>query len=278
MTELTEPTELPEVPLSTDGLTHVVRVGDTVRRPWRDYTATVHAYLAHVREQGVTFVPEPLGRDEQGREVLSYIPGDVPEEPLPEWATANDVLTDVAHLVRRLHDAADGWTPPENAAWGRLPEAKMAILDADDGLVVAHSDYCPGNVVFSDGRPAAIIDFDLTRPTTRVADCVNAMHWWAPLLDPRDRPEPLRDADMPGRVRLFADAYGMSEHQRSRVADVAVARARQSLAWARAVIARGDEVSPVFARWWEQSWKDQMPRTVAWVQREAPSIHAAVTR
>jgi hypothetical protein len=266
-----------EAPLSTDGLTHVVRVGDTVRRPWRDYTATVHAYLAHVRAQGITFVPEPLGRDEQGREVLSFIAGDVPVRPLPDWTTADVVLTDLAQLIRQLHDAASGWTPPVGAAWGRLPESAAPSLDPDDGLVVGHSDYCPGNVVFTGQRPSAFIDFDLVKPTTRVADCVNALHWWAPLIDPRDRPEPLRDADMPRRVRLFADAYGMTVHERSQVADAALTRARQSLTWARAVIARGDEVDPAFARWWEQGWKDQMPRTVAWLEDAAPTLHAALT-
>jgi hypothetical protein len=54
----------------------VVRVGDTVRRPARPSTATVQAYLAHLHCAGFTGAPVPLGIDDQGREVLSFVPGD----------------------------------------------------------------------------------------------------------------------------------------------------------------------------------------------------------
>jgi len=73
--------------LTRGGVTHVVRVGDTVRRTVRPSTGTVHAYLAHLNGAGFDGAPEPLGYDEQGREVLSFVPGDVPDEPLPDWAT-----------------------------------------------------------------------------------------------------------------------------------------------------------------------------------------------
>ena len=38
--------------LASDGVTHVVRIGDTVRRPIRPFTATVHAYLRHLHGSG----------------------------------------------------------------------------------------------------------------------------------------------------------------------------------------------------------------------------------
>ncbi|HEX7995363.1 MAG TPA: hypothetical protein VF506_15680 [Streptosporangiaceae bacterium] len=67
-----------------DGVTEgIVRIGDTVRRPLRPFSLTVQAYLAHLRDAGFTGAPLPLGVDEQGREVLSYVPGDVPRNPLP---------------------------------------------------------------------------------------------------------------------------------------------------------------------------------------------------
>jgi aminoglycoside phosphotransferase (APT) family kinase protein len=45
----------------------------------------------------------------------------------------------------------------------------------------------PGNVVFLDGLPVALNDFDLAKPTTRLYDIANALWCWAPLSDPRDR-------------------------------------------------------------------------------------------
>src|SRR5690349_11420694 len=98
------------VPLVGDGVTAgIVRVGDTVRRPVRPFTATIQTFLAHLHSAGFTAAPVPLGVDEQGREVLSFVPGDVPREPLSDEATSEDVLVALARLVRRLHDAAQGW-------------------------------------------------------------------------------------------------------------------------------------------------------------------------
>ena len=63
-----------------DGVTQgIVRVRDTVRRPLRPFSLTVQAYLAHLRDAGA---PLPFGVDERGREILSFVPGDVPRNPL----------------------------------------------------------------------------------------------------------------------------------------------------------------------------------------------------
>jgi hypothetical protein len=205
-----------EVPLSTDGVTNVVRVGMTVRRPVRPFTSTVQAFLAHLHGQGFHAAPEPLGYDAEGREVLSFVEGDVPVQPLPADACTDRVLVDLAVLVRDLHRAATSFVVPPDAVWGSIPGAPSGVvpLFAEPELV-SHQDYCPGNVVFTGGRPTAFIDFDLARPTTRVADLVNALHWWAPLVDPVDRAPSLVDADVPRRVRQFADAYGMTEEMRT---------------------------------------------------------------
>ena len=114
--------------MADSGVTRVVRIGATVRRPVRPFTATVQAYLHHLRERGVTFVSEAFGYDEQGREVLSFVPGDVPTEPLPGSATTEDVLQELARLVRALHDASEGWVPPTDAVWGSIPGPPPADL------------------------------------------------------------------------------------------------------------------------------------------------------
>ena len=76
-----------------DGVTQgIVRIGDTVRRPLRPFSLTVQAYLAHLRDAGFTGAPLPFGVDEQGREMLSFVPGDVPRNPLPPETAGEDVL------------------------------------------------------------------------------------------------------------------------------------------------------------------------------------------
>ncbi len=257
-----------------DGVTRVVRVDGTVRRSSRPYTATVHAYLRHVRAHGFGDVPEPLGWDERGREVLSFVPGDVPDHPLPDDATGVDVLVALARLVRRLHEAALGWVPPPDAVFGAIPGGTppgvVPLFDVPE--LVSHQDYCPGNVVFRDGLPAALIDFDLARPTTRVADVVNALHWWVPLQHPLDRAPSLVTADVPARVRAFVDAYGFTPEQRAHVVPVAVRRAANSTLVMRAAA----DVDPVFRRWWDTVLVERLPRTEAWLAGEAPRIAAAL--
>ena len=262
--------------LGEDGVTRVVRVGETVRRPVRPFTATVQSYLRHLWAQGIDFVPQPLGYDDQGREVLGFVPGEVPVEPLPDWATGESVLVELARLVRRLHDAAEGWDAPPDAVWGRIPGLPplelRPLFDAPE--LVSHQDYCPGNVVFRNGLPVALIDFDLARPTTRVADCVNAMYWWVPLLDPLDRAPSLVEADAAERARLFADAYGMTDAQRAQVVPVAMKRASN----ARLTMRAAAEVDPVFRRWWDEGVKERMPRAEAWLEQEAVAVQRALSR
>ncbi len=261
-----------EEPLSTGGVTQVVRMGRTVRRPVRPFTATVHAYLAHLHASGFRAAPEPLGYDTQGREVLTFLQGDVPVEPLPEYATEEQVLVDLAVMIHELHRAASGFTVPPDAVWGRLPGAPPpgVVPLFDEPELVSHQDYCPGNVVFTDGRPTALIDFDLARPTTRVADIVNALYWWAPLLHPLDRAPSLVDADIPGRVRTFVDAYGLPPELRPQLILVALRRAQNATLTMRAAA----DADPVFNRWWNEGVKDRMPRAEAWLRDEADSIAA----
>ena len=56
----------------------------------------MQAYLAHLRDAGFTGAPLPFGVDEQGREMLSFVPGDVPRNPLPR---AESWLREVAPAI-----------------------------------------------------------------------------------------------------------------------------------------------------------------------------------
>jgi aminoglycoside phosphotransferase (APT) family kinase protein len=260
-------------PLVGDGVTQgIVRIGDTVRRPARPFTSTIQAYLTHLHRAGFTAAPVPLGIDEQGREVLSYVPGDVPRNPLPPETAGEEVLVALARLIGALHEASAGWTPPPDAVWGGTPASTGRTTDEAPELV-SHRDYYPGNVVFRDGLPAALIDFDLAKPTTRLYDVANALWYWAPLRDPHDRAPAFTGLDVPHRVAMFADAYGMSARQRSAFAPFVIQMARRYLEDSRA----SAELDPVFRRLWEDGAKYQLPRAEQWLRRVAPDITARLT-
>jgi hypothetical protein len=253
-----------------DGVTQgIVRIGDTVRRPLRPFSLTVQAYLAHLRDAGFTGAPLPFGVDEQGREMLSFVPGDVPRNPLPPETAGDDVLVALAQLIRALHEASAGWVPPPDAVWGGTP-ASIRHPGTDPAELVSHRDYYPGNVVFRDGLPVALIDFDLAKPTTRLYDLANALWYWAPLRDPRDRAPAFADLDTPHRVAVFADAYGMTARHRAELAPFAVDMARRFHEDARA----SAELDPVFRKLWEDGARDELPRAEAWLRAAAPAITA----
>jgi hypothetical protein len=132
-----------EIPLGGGALTEgVVRVGDTVRRP---ASPVLREVLQHLERADFDAAPRWLGTDEAGRDVLTYIEGDTFTErgtmhpyigDPPNRVTFDDAqLTAVFELLRRYHDTFD-----------------------DD--VMCHGDYGPWNIVWRDGLPFAIIDFD----------------------------------------------------------------------------------------------------------------------
>ena len=83
----------------------VVRVGDTVRRPWRPTTPSTHALLRHLEAVGFDGAPRLLGVDERGREVLTYVPGTAISPPYPPWSLTTPALESVARLLHRYHEA-----------------------------------------------------------------------------------------------------------------------------------------------------------------------------
>ena len=97
----------------------VVRVGDTVRRPVRPFSPSVAAFLRHLESVGFEGAPRHLGLDEQGREVLTFIEGDVGTPPYPAWVGGEAVLVGVARLQRALHEAAASFVAPPDAVWDR---------------------------------------------------------------------------------------------------------------------------------------------------------------
>ena len=141
-----------EIPLSGGALTEgVVRLGDTVRRPSGFASARVREVLLRLERVGFDAAPRWLGVDAEGREILSWIEG--------------DTFTERGRLHPFVGD------PPEERRVVFSDEqiaAAMLLLrryhDAFEGEVICHGDYGPWNLVWREGRPAAIIDFDDVYP------------------------------------------------------------------------------------------------------------------
>lgn len=202
-----------EEELTGGGVNHVVRIGATVRRPAGPWTPTVHALLKHLEAAGFTGAPASHGLDGQGREILDFLPGHVPNYPLPDYVQTDDALVEVGALLRRFHDATIGFVAPADARWYFSPRSPAEV--------VCHGDIAPYNCVFRDGRPVAFIDFDTAHPGPRVWDVAYAAYRFVPLADPRRGDGVPLVGEQARRLRLFADAYGLSDSGRRVLGDTA---------------------------------------------------------
>ena len=73
---------LTEEPLLGGDVTEgVVRVGNTVRRPVNPQSPAIQAYLDHLEQAGFVAAPRFLGIDARGREVLTFIEGEIGGRP-----------------------------------------------------------------------------------------------------------------------------------------------------------------------------------------------------
>jgi Ser/Thr protein kinase RdoA (MazF antagonist) len=187
----------------------LVRVGSHVLRPATAHTRSIHAYLRAVRDAGFDGVPEPVGIDEDGRERLEFVEGDVPLVPYPDWSRSDATLASVARLLRRLHDAARGFDP-SGLAWND------SLADPAGGTLVAHNDIEPSNVVFRDRVAVAFVDFEFAAPGRAVYDVAQLARLWVPIDSDIDRRRVgWHPADHPARLRIVADAYGLENGERA---------------------------------------------------------------
>jgi Ser/Thr protein kinase RdoA (MazF antagonist) len=219
--------------LAGGNMTPVVRVGDTVRRAAGPWTPTIHAFMRHLRAAGFTMVPEPLGLDDRGREIISLLPGAPATYPLPEFAWTEATLSAVAQCLRAFHDASAGFEAPPGSGW-QWPAHEPAE-------VVCHNDFAPYNLMFEDSRLTGVIDLDLASPGPRVWDMAYTAYRFVPLTDPGNP-----DAPFPGveeqarRLGAFCAAYGDPAIEPSDVLAAAAAKLRELVAFIEREAAAGD--------------------------------------
>jgi hypothetical protein len=188
------------IPLEGGNSGIVVRQGDTVRRPSGPWTPLVQRLMSALRERGLSFVPEPMGLDAEGREVVAFVSGSVPIYPMPAWVWSDNLLIDVATKLRKLHDATLNMALPMTG-WRRDP-----ILPAE---VICHGDIAPYNTVCTSEQVFAFIDWDYAVPAPRGWDVGYAAYRWVSLT-PQDHVDGHNHdlVEQRRRLALFCSAYG----------------------------------------------------------------------
>lgn len=136
----------------------------------------MHALLQHLQANGFAGAPRALGFDEQGREMLSYLPGEVigTARPWPAWVHSDDMLSQVGRWMHAYHEAAASFVPDPSAVWRE--SGKWA-----PGLVIGHNDAAPYNAAWSDDRLTGFFDWDFAGPVTAEWDLAFTAFAWVPL-------------------------------------------------------------------------------------------------
>jgi hypothetical protein len=167
--------------------TTVVRVGDTVRK-WRAGDGSyVRSVLKHL-ERSASFAGAPrfLGLDDQGREILTFIAGEVPPDD-PNEPPSDARLISAARLIKRYHAATVG----------------SELVGS--GEVVCHGELGPHNTVFRGDEAVGLIDWDedSVRPGRALFDFGHAVWFFVPV---GAAGGPL--THQARRIRLMCEGYG----------------------------------------------------------------------
>lgn len=184
-------------------MSSIVRIGDTVHREAGRWTPQVHRLLSLLHATGVTDVPKPLGMDETGREILTFLHGEVGASPLAGTQRNEAVLRQAAKLLKSIHDATAEVATQWTTGW-RLPARTPAE-------VICHGDFAPYNCVFMEGNLVGVFDFDFAHPGPRLWDLAYALYRFAPLADPDESEGFGTPAEQARRMRIFCDAYGLAD-------------------------------------------------------------------
>lgn len=266
-----------EIPLTGGDVTEgVVRVGDTVRRPIGEHSPLVHVVLRHLEAVGFEGAPRFLRLDHRGREVLTFVEGEVAGRPWPSWVADQDRAASVARLLRRLDDAMVPLGLPIDAC----SPTRLAPLPTDEPAdpapsFLGHLDVTPENTIFRDGEAFALIDFDLVRPATRVDSVGNLLLWWAGWMPVEDREPVMRGIEATTRGRLLVDAYGLDPELRAHVLPVAIRTAGRS--WHR-MRDRAARLGGGWARMWDEGIGDQIRRREQWLVDNDTGLAEALCR
>lgn len=185
----------------------VVRIGNTVRKPWDTSTEDVHHFLHGLNSAGLD-VPRPIGRDSEGRQVIEYVDGalaiDREELNIQE-------LHRVGGIVRAIHDSSPTTTPNDVSRW-------KVLIPAPNPELICHNDLAPWNLVM--GERWEFIDWDGAGPSSRLWDLAYAAQSFAGLWNGADP----NHAGV--RLRALVDGYRADEVQRRALPETLVQRVR----------------------------------------------------
>jgi Phosphotransferase enzyme family len=256
----------------------VVRVGETVRRHRGHWTPAVHALLAHLGSVGFSDVPTILGVDDQGREVLSLVTGEVglldPGCLLPPWFRTAEACMAIGDWLRRFHDAQRGFIPDPALPWRLYPGRGLG-----PGEVLVHHDAAPYNAIRRPDGGLTVIDWDFCAPGDPVEDLAFSAWQWIPLWADKDAVAhghggAMTVPEAATKLAALAEGYRATAGQRSRLVEACVHQMTKHANDVEALAA----TDPAFARLVDLGIPRNARQDAAWVQAHHDELQAPLSR
>lgn len=163
----------------------VTHDGRFVRREPYENGSFVRRVLRLLEGRGFNGAPRFVGVDDEARETMAFVPGDVFDS---ELRLSDAQVASHGRLLRRAHDALAG----------------VDLAGGDE--VVSHGDAGPHNVVFRGDDAVALIDWEEAPPGERLTDVADVA--WC-LLDERWEHGPPDQAAR--RIAVFCRGYGWED-------------------------------------------------------------------
>lgn len=204
----------------------ITRIGEYVHRPVGRWTKQVHTFLQYLRAQGFMSAPLPIGFDEYGREIVSFVPGKTSDYPLTPNAASTNALISAAKLLRRYHDTSQNFlneVATINQDW-MLP-------CRDPQEVICHGDFAPYNICFNGENAVGMIDFDAAHPGPRIWDIAYALYRFAPFTNPQNEDGFGKIEDQISRAEIFCKAYGLDYKSGTSITDLIIVRLQELVAF-----------------------------------------------
>lgn len=193
-----------EEPLAGGAINAVTRRGNVVYRTGGPWVPAVHAVLDHLHRRGFDYAPRAQGVDDQGREMIGFLPGESMMRPWKPAMFTDDALVQAATMLRRLHDATYDLKLPPETEWRGGKAEKLT------GQVIRHGDLGPWNTLWEGDRLTGLIDWDFAEPGLALTDLAQLALYFVPLRGDDHWRECgfSRRPDFAHRIQVICAAYG----------------------------------------------------------------------
>jgi thiamine kinase-like enzyme len=213
----------------------VFRTTEKVMRPSGSWTPHVHQFLNFLIDEGYTVVPQPYGINEKGEESLSYVHGEVHNDPLPEFMLHDSMIVSSARLLRSYHEVSGRYID-------RLSSKDEWMLPAVAPIeVMCHGDFAPYNVTIVDQEAFGIIDFDTLHPGPRMWDIAYAIYRWVPFTNQTNAEGYFSLDEQIRKAKLFLDTYGVNHGERESLPQMMVERLTKLVSYMQSQAENGNE-------------------------------------